>query len=104
MGLQFDVHLYTPCMLSLFKIILQLSHLFLTRCLSLNRDVLLFAVAAYSAQRIVGRYFPSLITRAIWFIITRIALSLLTNKGYYPWLQQLLEQMKRPLVCIIQQL
>lgn len=105
MGLQFDVHLYTPCMLSLlFKIILQLIHLLLTHYLSLNKDVLLFAVAAYSAQRIVGWYFPSLITRAIWFIITRIALTLLTNKSHCPWLQQLLEQMKRPSVCIPQQL
>lgn len=55
MGLQFNVHLYTPCMLSLlFKVILQLIHLLLTRYLSLNKDVLLFAVAAYSAQCIVG--------------------------------------------------
>lgn len=103
--LQFDVHFYTPCMLSLlFKIILQLVHLLLTHYLSLNKDVLLFAVAAYSAQWIAGWYFPSLITRAIWFIITRIALTLLINKGHYPWLQQLLEQIKRPSVCITQQL
>lgn len=104
-GLQFDVHLYTPCMLSLLlKIIFQPTHLLLTHYLSSNKDVLLFAIAAYSAQHIAGWYFPSLITRAIWFIITRIALTLLTNKGHYPWLQKLLEQMKRPSVCITQQL
>lgn len=105
MGLQFDVHLYTPCMLSLLlKIIFQATHLLLIHYLSSNKDVLLFAIAAYSAQHIAGWYFPSLITRAIWFIITRIALTLLTNKGHYPWLQKLLEQMKRPSVCITQQL
>lgn len=41
MGLQFDIHLYTPCMLSLsFKIILQFIHLLRTRYLGLNKDVL----------------------------------------------------------------
>lgn len=66
MGLQFDVHLHTLCMLCLlFKIILQLIHLLLIHYLSSNKDVLLFAVAAYSAQHTAGWYFPSVITRVI---------------------------------------
>jgi len=97
MGLQFDMYLYTWCMLSaLFKVIPQIIHLLLTHCHSLNREVLLIPVVCW--------YFPPLITRSICFIIARIALALLTNKGHYPWLQQLLEQMRRPSVCITQQL
>lgn len=104
-GLQFDVHfdvhMYIWHLLFvLLKIDLQLIHPLLICYLNLNREVLVIPVAVYSAQLIVWRHFPSLITKANCFITARIALALLTKEGHYPWLQQLLEQMMRPLVCI----
>lgn len=72
----------------------------LTHYLSLNRNVLLIPVTAYSAQHIVWWYFPSLVRTAICFIIAWTELVLLTKKGHCPWL---LEQMRRPSVCITQQ-